>query len=90
MSINRSNVHKPLLALSIVLLSVGFSGLFGPQATGLGKGFGAVFFILFFICNLLKNEKTDDEIRNSALRTPGRPITARQHARPQSRECIAH
>lgn len=66
MSLNRLNVHKPLLALSIILFLIGFSGLFGPQVTGLGKGFGAVFFILFFICNLLKNEKTDVEFREGA------------------------
>ncbi len=63
MSIDQSNIHKPLFAVSIILFFIGFTNLFGPKVTGLGKGLGAVFFILFFICNLLKGEKTDDELR---------------------------
>jgi hypothetical protein len=65
----------------MVLLLIGFGGFFGPKTSGLRKGFGAVFFILFFICNLLKKEKTDEEIRESTppARKLARPQNARDH-----------
>ena len=63
MKINQSNIHKVMLAISLLLAFIGFSDLFGPVSSGLGRGFGAVFFCLFMICNYLKNEKTDQELR---------------------------
>jgi len=68
MSINRSNIHKPFLALSLVLTIIGFSELLGPAATGFAKSFGAIFFILFFIATLLKTQKTDDDLRKESSR----------------------
>lgn len=66
MNLNRSNIHKFFISVSLVLFGIGFSGLFGPQTTGLGKGFGAIFFVLFMIFNFLKNELTDQERRDRA------------------------
>jgi hypothetical protein len=62
MSVNRSNIHRPAVTISLILFAVGFSGLFGPKTTGMCKGFGAVCFIIFMIFNYLKNEKMDDEL----------------------------
>ena len=62
MTINRSNVHRLLLVISLVVAAIGFSDAFGPQISGLGRGFGAVSFSLFLIFNYLKNEKTDQEL----------------------------
>ena len=65
---NRSNIHKACLSLSLPLLVLGFSGVVGPQSTGLSKGFGAVFFLMFLICNFLKNEMTDEELLSQKTR----------------------
>lgn len=73
MHINRSNIHKLVLAISLILAVIGFSDLFGPIMSGLGRGFGAVFFSLFMICNYLKYQKTDDEVCHEASAVSARP-----------------
>jgi hypothetical protein len=75
MSINRSNIHKLFLAVSLILALAGFSDLFGPLTSGLGRGFGAVFFSLFMICNYLKNEKTDEELSEEVSAGSVKPET---------------
>src|SRR5438093_7388383 len=83
MSINRSNIHKPFLATSLVLALIGFSGFFGEKITGLGKGVAAISFILFLICNYLKNERTDEEL-SEAVASP-LPVEGIERSRLQER-----
>lgn len=60
--LDRFNIHKLFIALSIGLTLIGLSGFGSNGLNGAFRGLGAVFFVLFYICNLLKNEKTDEEL----------------------------
>lgn len=60
MAINRFTLHKIFAAVSIVSGIAGFSDLGSAQVSGLARALACIFFILFLIFNLLKNEATDE------------------------------
>lgn len=86
-SFNRFTAHRVFIVCSIVLGAIGLSNIGSAQFSGLVLALGAVFFVLFAIFNLLKGQKTDDEIAADNARRAQQ--TARELAKGESRRLAA-
>jgi hypothetical protein len=75
-----NSLHTIFLGASVACFLIGFSDLLGPILSGLGRAMGGIFFILFFICRLLKDEHTDEELAHSA-----KVVHERAEAEPRHR-----
>jgi uncharacterized membrane protein YtjA (UPF0391 family) len=61
-----AKLSRFFLAVSIVAALIGFSGIGGAMANGLGKALGAVFFVLYFISRTAGQEPSDSPLSQTA------------------------